>query len=164
MKNSIVEDLLEKLKQCDDFHNRCDYLLEHDETTYLLDYITNLQTIEREYSAILSENAELQQENESLRTRIKTIKRLRKKQTQKKNKYKSIIFDEEQKLKDYKSRCEKASEQAKEKIKRYESYINDLKKGNYPSSTIKQERQELIFRIREQEDLLNILQNGSDSR
>ena len=68
----------------------------------------------------------------------------------------------QQENEDYKSRCEKASEQAKEKIKRYESYINDLKKGNYPSSTIKQERQELIFRIREQEDLLNILQNGSD--
>lgn len=46
---------------------------------------------------------------------------------------------------------------AKEKIKRYESYINDLKKGNYPSPTVKQERQELIFRIREQEDLLRIL-------
>lgn len=27
----------------------------------LLDYITNLQTIEREYSSLLSENAELQQ-------------------------------------------------------------------------------------------------------
>ena len=46
---------------------------------------------------------------------------------------------------------------AKEKIKRYESYINDLKKGNYPSPTVRQERQELIFRIREQEDLLRML-------
>ena len=59
----------------------------------LLDYITNLQ-----------------EENKSLRTRIKTIKRLRKKQTAKKNKYKSIIFNEEKALHDYKSRCEKASE------------------------------------------------------
>ncbi len=32
----------------------------------LLDYITNLQTIEREYSSLLSENAELQQENDRL--------------------------------------------------------------------------------------------------
>ena len=84
--------------------------------TSLKDYITNLQ-----------------QENESLRIRIKTIKRLRKKQTQKKNKYKSIIFDEEQKLKDYKSRCKKAIEI----LKRYGNGTFD-------------------------EELLNILQNGSD--
>ena len=37
--NSVVEDTLNKLKQCDDFHNRCDCLLEHSEITYLLDYI-----------------------------------------------------------------------------------------------------------------------------
>lgn len=43
----------------------------------LLDYITNLQTIEREYSSLLSENAELQQENEQLEkiadSRMKTL-------------------------------------------------------------------------------------------
>ena len=48
-------------------------------------------------------------------------------------------------------------ENAKEKIKRYESYIHDLKNGNYPSPTVRQERQELIFRIREQEDILRML-------
>ena len=37
--NSVVEDTLNKLKQCDDFHNRCDCLLEHSEITYLLEYI-----------------------------------------------------------------------------------------------------------------------------
>ena len=83
----------------------------------LIDYITNLQTIEQQYSAILSENAELQEENERLkeerqninnrncnqkiankklmedierlRTNLKTHKRRRKKQTHKKNIYKS---------------------------------------------------------------------------
>jgi len=37
--NKIVYDLLLKLEECDDFHNRCDYLMEHDEITYLLEFI-----------------------------------------------------------------------------------------------------------------------------
>ena len=41
--SEIIKELLEKLKQCDDFHNRCDFLMEHSEITYMLDYITNLQ-------------------------------------------------------------------------------------------------------------------------
>lgn len=41
--NKIVYDLLLKLEECDDKHNRCDYLLEHDEITYLLEYIKKLQ-------------------------------------------------------------------------------------------------------------------------
>lgn len=63
---------------------------------------------------------------------------------------------------DYKTRNEKAIENAKEKIKRYEGYIHELKNGNYPSPTIRQERQELIFRIIEQEDLINALQGGDE--
>ena len=39
----------------------------------LLDYITNLQTIEREYSNLLSENAELQQENDRLNNIINEL-------------------------------------------------------------------------------------------
>ena len=42
MSEEIIKELLEKLKQCDDFHNRCDFLMEHSEITYMLDYITNL--------------------------------------------------------------------------------------------------------------------------
>ena len=38
------------------------------------DYITNLQTIEREYSNLLSENIELQEENDRLNNIIKDIK------------------------------------------------------------------------------------------
>lgn len=40
-----------------------------------------------------SEIEELRKENQSLRTRIKTIKRKRKVQTQKKNKYKELLTD-----------------------------------------------------------------------
>ena len=43
MNDEMIKELLEKLKQCDDFHNRCDFLMEHSEITYMLDYITNLQ-------------------------------------------------------------------------------------------------------------------------
>ena len=60
-----------------------------------------------------------------------------------------------------KTKNDKAIEIAKEKIKRYESYINDLKNGNYPSPIIRQERQELMFRIKEQEELLEILKGDN---
>ena len=70
----------------------------------ILDYITNLQTIEQQYSAILSENAELenkitnlQEENERLKLVIKNH---------------SIIIPKN-KIIDYKSRIEKAIEYIK---------------------------------------------------
>ena len=43
MNKEEIKELLEKLKLCDDYHNRCDFLMEHSEITYMLDYITNLQ-------------------------------------------------------------------------------------------------------------------------
>ena len=46
--NSVVEDTLDKLRQCDDFHNRCDCLLEHSEITYLLEYIQQKENIIKE--------------------------------------------------------------------------------------------------------------------
>ena len=57
MTEEEIEELLEKLKQCDDFHNRCDFLMEHSEITYMLDYITKLQ----------EENQSLKKENKILR-------------------------------------------------------------------------------------------------
>ena len=116
----------------------------------LLDYITNLQ---EKYEGAILVGKELNKENERLKEETNELDKMCKL-------YSKLLYYAE--LTDYKSRNEKAIKQAKEKIKRYESYINDLKKGNYPSSTIRQERQELIFRIREQEDLLNILQRKSD--
>lgn len=86
----------------------------------LLDYITNLQTIEQQYSAILSENVELenkitnlQEENKGLHTRIKTIKRRRKAQTAKMRKYREEITNKQNSIVDYKSRNEKAVEYIK---------------------------------------------------
>ena len=40
----------------------------------LLDYIANLQTIEQQYSAVLSENAELQEENKKINNIINELK------------------------------------------------------------------------------------------
>jgi len=43
--NTIEEDVIKKLRSCDDFHNRCDCLLEHGEITYLLEYIDRLKLL-----------------------------------------------------------------------------------------------------------------------
>ena len=70
MKDEIKE-ILRIAKECDFIDTN------HEETKELLDYITNLQTIEQQYSAVLSENAELenkitnlQEENERLKELI----------------------------------------------------------------------------------------------
>ena len=47
-----VYDLILKLRECDDKHNRCDYLMEHDEITYLLEYIEYLQKENNELKKI----------------------------------------------------------------------------------------------------------------
>lgn len=47
--NSVVSNLLYKLEQCDDYHNRCDYLMEHSEITYLLEYIKELHDLLDKY-------------------------------------------------------------------------------------------------------------------
>ena len=39
----MIENIIKNIEQCDDFHNRCDYLLEHDESTRLIEYITDLE-------------------------------------------------------------------------------------------------------------------------
>ena len=65
--SEIIKELLEKLKQCDDFHNRCDFLMEHSEITYMLDYITNLQQenkqLEENYDRIYNENCILREKH-----------------------------------------------------------------------------------------------------
>ena len=53
MSEEMIKELLEKLKQCDDFHNRCDFLMEHSEITYMLDYITNLQQENKKYKEVI---------------------------------------------------------------------------------------------------------------
>ncbi len=72
-------------------------LFNKDEINKLLDYITNLQTIEQQYSAILSENAELENKITNLQEELQQEK----KDFKETNDY---CFE----LKDYKSRNEKA--------------------------------------------------------
>ena len=98
--------------------------------------LEKLKEIEKEHKRI---NGELREENRILKSQLDFI--------DEQNKY----------IEKLEKRIYKAIEIAKEKIKRYESYINDLKNGNYPSPTIRQARQELMFRINEQKDLLEIL-------
>lgn len=38
----FIEELISKIRQTDDFHNRCDCLLEHDETTRLIEYLDTI--------------------------------------------------------------------------------------------------------------------------
>ena len=56
MSEEMIKELLEKLKQCDDFHNRCDFLMEHSEITYMLDYITNLQQENEKYKEVIDKS------------------------------------------------------------------------------------------------------------
>ena len=48
IENNTIEDIISKIRQCDDYHDRCDYLLEHDELTYLLEYIDELHFFVKE--------------------------------------------------------------------------------------------------------------------
>ena len=56
MSDEMIKELLEKLKQCDDFHNRCDFLMEHSEITYMLDYITKLQQENQKYKEVINKS------------------------------------------------------------------------------------------------------------
>ena len=64
-----VKELLEHIEILDN----TDYILHSDKAKALLDYITNLQTIEQQYSAILSENAELEDRLGTLKIEISRL-------------------------------------------------------------------------------------------
>ena len=71
----------------------------------------------------------LLKENESLRARIKIIKRFRKKQTQKKNKYKSIVIDFQKALEKKNNKIDKAIELAKRQLlsnSNYTGYTDEM--------------------------------------
>ena len=57
-----------------------------------------LEELPKEINDLYDYTVKLQQENESLRRRIRTQKSRRKKQTRKKNKYKSLLIDRENAL------------------------------------------------------------------
>ncbi len=98
----MKEEIKEILKQCDGVVKREIPLLilAPEYTQLLLDYITNLQTIEQQYSAILSENVELEQKYDmALEDNVKESKR-RMELQEEKDKYKlrcykakKMIFD-----------------------------------------------------------------------
>ena len=117
MSEDIIKELLEKLKQCDDFHNRCDFLMEHSEITYMLDYITNLQqenqSLKKE-NKILRENAE---HNDKVVDKVNWENQKLKKQLEE---YKRLGFEH---LND---KCNKLEKQRKEFIDYINSYIKLL--------------------------------------
>lgn len=50
MKKQIIdldkirkEELIEKIRQCDGLHNRCDYLLEHNDCDDIIEYFDDLK-------------------------------------------------------------------------------------------------------------------------
>ena len=91
------------------------------------DYITNLQTIEQQYSAILSENAELENKITNLQEENKRLKKIIKENT-------ILVKDENGNYQecninplDYKARNEKAIEYIKENEKEYGSLEDNEK-------------------------------------
>ena len=64
MSEEMIKELLEKLKQCDDFHNRCDFLMEHSEITYMLDYINNLQQENKKYKKVINKSIDYIRSND----------------------------------------------------------------------------------------------------
>lgn len=64
MSEEMIKELLEKLKQCDDFHNRCDFLMEHSEITYMLDYIINLQQENKELKERINKSIDYIENND----------------------------------------------------------------------------------------------------
>lgn len=103
MKDEIKE-ILDNLKFTNNDVMWCDKItLDAEESHLLLDYITNLQTIEQQYGAILSENAELENKITNL---------------QKENKHLNLQLD--QALKDYdelQQKIDKAIELTKNLLK-----------------------------------------------
>lgn len=106
MENDIVKDLIKKLRKCDDFHGRCDYLIEHSEITYLLEYLDSLkEEVEAVYSIL-----EMQNKREYHSKFLKDFQ---------KEHGKHVFPDHDEIYKrydDYKRRCEKATKLIKENI------------------------------------------------
>ncbi len=57
--NSIVENLLKEMEKCNSKNNRCDYLLEHSEIDYLLEYIDQLQQENQKYKEVIDKAIDL---------------------------------------------------------------------------------------------------------
>ena len=83
MKDEIKE-IIEYLKCEEEYYDGIEEVvlssdekvIERDDIELLLDYITNLQTIEQQYSSLLSENAELENKITNLQEENKRLKEL----------------------------------------------------------------------------------------
>ena len=75
MKDEIKEILDIFTKYKDDWYS-VEYTLKPKQCVILYDYITNLQTIEQQYSAILSENVELENKITNLQEELEEQKRI----------------------------------------------------------------------------------------
>ena len=141
--NNEIKEILDRIETASEIF---DCLLKPEECTELLDFITNLKQDNTMYAQLKDEYEEeikdLQQENERLKHDINIFKN-------------DKVYERLGKLieenEDYKSRCEKASEYIKENTEEYRHDM-DLKDKRLNVNTT-----EFI------DNLLNILQNGSDS-
>lgn len=152
MKDENIKEILDNLEKVKDSVGAF-IGIDNKGAQLLLDYITNLQTIEREYSAILSENAELenkitnlQEENEAYKEIINIqscqLEELKKQKTD----YTQVNILEMQ-LNDYKIRNEKA--------------IEYIEKGNKHFKENYNEPYEYAFMVNADE-IMKILQGKSD--
>ena len=152
MNNEIKEILDEMLWQFEKYPND-DFIIKNKESRILLDYITNLEQVNKNQAKRNSRQRlantkqqelilKLQQENEHLRTDLNTFKNT----IIEVNKECNSLFNHlTKKDLDYKSRCEKAID-----------YINN----NFDKTGVNISGTDLPYSYIE--DLLNILQNGSE--
>lgn len=97
-----IKEILDILQKCKDYDDEV-YLIKQNGATLLLDYITNLKTIEKEYSPLLSENAELENKTTNLQE-----------ETERQSKAQVILDNQIAEMLKYKQRNEKAIEYIKE--------------------------------------------------
>ena len=54
MTKDYIQKVLDNLEQCDDMHDRCDYLIEHSDITYLLEYINTIENALQEINKLVN--------------------------------------------------------------------------------------------------------------
>lgn len=100
-----------EIKEILEFKENADYKkLSCDEIKVLKDYITNLQTIEQQYSAILSENAELENKIINLQQKNEKLKELCDKYEEEHSNEFQCWKRDRKELLDKRTRIEKANE------------------------------------------------------
>lgn len=118
----------DEIKEILDYFRKFATIRENTMISEIEDYITNLQetktNMEQELQQLYLIKDNLQEENERLHTRIKTIKRRRKAQTAKMKKYREEITNKQNSIVNYKSRNGKAVEYIKEHTNNFAEYLD----------------------------------------